>query len=142
MIIDGKKIIADEGKVLIRIADNLIKGKQFTLGYTFWLNHRVLPEPKQEYASDYTEITDEELSERIIIDSSAIAITAEESKDYGTLVDTLVKIKYSPEDQIAVLCNYQLNSNDDNYIKEYNEMQEWRKLSKLSAKNYLERKND
>lgn len=137
MIVNNNEIIAEEGKVLIRIADNLVLGKQVYLAYTFKVNGKELDEPKLEVPSDYTEINEEELEGRIII--AGMYWPAIEG-DYATLVDYLIKIAYSPEDQIAILCNYQLSPTNDKYLREYNEMQDWRKLCKETAKNYLEDK--
>lgn len=50
------RLIADEGKVLRRIADELIVGDEITLGYTHYLNGVKLDDPKLETADDYEEI--------------------------------------------------------------------------------------
>lgn len=49
-------LIADEGKVLKRISDNIIFGKDIILGYTYFINGIKLDEPKLEKPSDFTEI--------------------------------------------------------------------------------------
>lgn len=49
-------IIADEGKVFRRIADNLIFGDELWLGKTYYLGGEALATPKDESPEDYEEI--------------------------------------------------------------------------------------
>ncbi len=59
MIIDPtneKHIIADEGKVFQRIADDFEFGKEIYLGYTYYIGGVKLDEPKLEVPSDFREI--------------------------------------------------------------------------------------
>lgn len=49
-------IIADEGKVFRRIADNLIFGDELWLGKTYYLGGEALATPKDECPEDYEEI--------------------------------------------------------------------------------------
>jgi len=134
MIINGNKIIADEGKILIRKADNYVLGKSAKLGYTFVINGKTLSEKHLEVPEDYTEIDDKELKNRIEIYGMYWPVTV---KTYSELKDFLVKIKYSTEDQIAVICNKDLHPNDKKYQDAYTEMQEWRTLAGRIAKNWL-----
>lgn len=127
MIIDGNKIIADEGKLLLRKADNLLFGKELTLGYTWYINGELINPPHLEVPEDYLD------SDYIEVDGTSYPVT---SFDYAYLVDKIVKIKYSPEDQIAILCNIDLDPNNENYIQRYNDMQEWRAKAKEIAKQY------
>lgn len=136
MKIEGNKIIADEGMVLIRKSDNLFVGKQIGLGYTWYVRGKKLDTARLEVPEDYTEIEEAELDERIMI--SGMAWPAPEA-DYSVLKDYLVKVKYSPEDQIAILCNLQLNPNNATYRQKYEEMQEWRQLAGNVALEYLEK---
>ena len=127
MIIDGNKITADEGKLLLRKADNLLFGKELTLGYTWYINGERVNPPHLEVPEDYRD------SDYIEVDSANYPVT---SFDYAYLVDKIVKIKYSPEDQIAILCNIDLDPDNENYIQRYNDMQEWRIKAKEIAKQY------
>ena len=127
MIIDGNKITADEGKLLLRKADNLLFGKELTLGYTWYINGELQNPPHLEVPEDYRD------SDYIEVDNTNYPVT---SFDYAYLVDKIVKIKYSPEDQIAILCNIDLDPDNENYIQRYNDMQEWRAHAKEIAKQY------
>lgn len=127
MIIDGNKITADEGKLLLRKADNLLFGKELTLGYTHYINGERVNPPHLEVPEDYRD------SDYIEVDGISYPVT---SFDYAYLVDKIVKIKYSPEDQIAILCNIDLDQNNENYMQRYNDMQEWRTKAKEIAKQY------
>ena len=127
MIIDGNKITADEGKLLLRKADNLLFGKELILGYTWYINGELINPPHLEVPQDYRD------SDYIEVDGTSYPVT---SFDYAYLVDKIVKIKYSPEDQIAILCNIDLDPNNENYIQRYNDMQNWRSHAKEIAKQY------
>ena len=127
MIIDGNRIIADEGKLLLRKADNLLFGKELTLGYTWYINGERINPPYLEVPEDYRD------SDYIEVEGSNVPV---DSFDYSYLVDKIVKLKYSPEDQIAILCNINLDSTNESYIKRYNDMQNWRTTAKEIAKQY------
>jgi hypothetical protein len=46
-------------------------------------------------------------------------------------------MKYNNDKIQAIINNYLLDNSDENIIKEFNEMQEWRKISKQLAKDIL-----
>ena len=100
MIIDGNKITADEGKLLLRKADNLLFGKELTLGYTHYINGERVNPPHLEVPEDYRD------SDYIEVDGTAVAV---DGFDYAYLKDRIVKLRYSPEDQIAIICNRELD---------------------------------
>lgn len=127
MIIDGNKITADEGKLLLRKADNLLFGKELTLGYTWYINGELQNPPHLEVPEDYRD------SDYIEVDSTNYPVT---SFDYAYLKDKIVKIKYSPEDQIAILCNIGLDAQNAQYKQRYDEMQTWREHAGEIAKQY------
>ena len=56
--IDGDFITikADEGKVLRRISDQMIFGKEVTLGYTYYIGGKLLDTPLWELPEHYEEI--------------------------------------------------------------------------------------
>lgn len=56
--IDGDFITikADEGKVLRRISDQMIFGKEVTLGYTYYIDGKLLNTPLWELPEHYEEI--------------------------------------------------------------------------------------
>lgn len=127
MIIDGNKITADEGKLLLRKADNLLFGKELTLGYTWYINGELINPPHLEVPEDYTD------TNYIEINGANYPIM---SFDINYLIDYIIKLKYSPEDQIAILCNIELDPTNEYYVTRYNEMQDWRKVAKEIAKKY------
>ena len=58
--------------------------------------------------------------------------------DYGGIIDALVTYKYPNDKMQSVINNYLLDPNDEQIIKEFNEMQAWRKEAKQIAKQALE----
>ena len=63
--LNNNHLIADEGKVLRRLSDGWIAGKEIYLGYAYYLNEVLLSEPLQELPEHYEEIDAEE---EIILD--------------------------------------------------------------------------
>ena len=63
----------------------------------------------------------------IVVKDKFYAIT------YNYLVDKLVRAKYSVDYIEAIINNYLLDMSDEDYLKEFNDMQEWRKESKNIA---------
>lgn len=61
MVIDelnNRHMIADEGKVLCRISDGWVAGKEIFLGYTYQIGGELLDEPLWELPEDYEEVDD------------------------------------------------------------------------------------
>ncbi len=58
--------------------------------------------------------------------------------NYENLVSMLISRKYNADKMQAVINNYLLD-NDEPSITEFNEMQDWRKISKTIAKDILSR---
>ena len=56
---------------------------------------------------------------------------------YDYLVSLIIGLKYNNDKIQAIINNYLLDSDDETSIKEFNEMQEWRKISKQLAKDIL-----
>lgn len=63
----------------------------------------------------------------IVVKDKFYAIT------YNYLVDKLIRTKYSADHIEAIINNYLLDMSDENYLKEFNDMQEWRKEAKNIA---------
>lgn len=63
MVIKDKVIIADDGKVLQRISDGVIFGKELWLGFTHYLGGELLPEPLYELPEHYREIDEPTIEE-------------------------------------------------------------------------------
>ncbi len=131
MIIDGNKITADEGKLLLRKADNLLFGKELTLGYTWYINGELQNPPHLEVPDDYRD------SDYIEVDGTAVAV---DGFDYAYLKDRIVKLRYSPEDQIAIICNRELDVENAEYRRKWEEMQAWRVKAGEVAKEWSERR--
>lgn len=65
--INSKHLIADEGKVLRRISDGWIAGREIYLGYTYYLGSEKLTEPLIELPEHYEEINSP-VEEEVILD--------------------------------------------------------------------------
>lgn len=65
--LNNRHLIADEGKVLRRISDGWIAGREIYLGYTYYLGSEKLTEPLLELPEHYEEI-DTPLEEEVILD--------------------------------------------------------------------------
>lgn len=64
MRIEGNKLIAEDGKVLRRIADGFIYGSEITLGLTYYINGKRKRPAHQDVPEDFEEIDDQsELSD-------------------------------------------------------------------------------
>ena len=57
--------------------------------------------------------------------------------DYGGIIDALVTYKYPNDKMQAVINNYLLEPENEEYIIAFNEMQAWRKEAKEIAKEAL-----
>lgn len=61
---------------------------------------------------------------------------------YAKLVDAIIGSRYSGADMQAIINNHLLGTEDDDcddHESEYNEMQQWRKMAKQTAKEALEK---
>lgn len=63
------------------------------------------------------------------------------SLDYGKLIDILINKKYPIDKMQAIINNYLLDSSDDLNLKEFTEMQNYRKQCKIIAKEILQHYN-
>lgn len=125
MIIQGNTIIAENGKELFRKADNWCFGTELTLGYTYYIGGKKLDEPKLEVPEDYEEHF------AIYTDGGVAAV---DELDYKVIKTEVVKLKYSNDDQIALMLNWQ--ANPEAYQERYDEMQAWRDYAGEVARKY------
>lgn len=125
MIIEGNKIIADDGKRLVRKADGQVFGEELVLGKTWYIGGVLQDPPIDEKPEDYFD--------SITIDTSMGSYPVE-SLDYAYLKAFVVKLKYSNDDQIALMLNYQ--ENPDKYHEAYDAMQAWRDYAGEVARKY------
>ena len=63
MKVNKNVITAEEGKVLQRIPDERIFGKEIYLGYTYYLGGELLNEPLYELPEHYQEIDETEIDD-------------------------------------------------------------------------------
>lgn len=89
-----------------------------------------MSQPHLEVPEDYTD------GYEIVLDDTGYRFCIFE-KEYGEIKSAVVKLRYSPEDQIAILCNIKLNPEDEYYIKRYNDMQAWREYAGEVAKKLI-----
>lgn len=71
MIVDKENsnhILAEEGKVLKRISDGSIYGKEAWLGYTYYLGGVLLTEPLLELPEHFTEIDEPQDEDTVLVD--------------------------------------------------------------------------
>lgn len=64
MIIDGNHIVANEGKVLRRIGTDEVFGKEFYLGYSYYISGVLQTPPHLDVPEDFEEI-DEPIEEEM-----------------------------------------------------------------------------
>lgn len=57
--------------------------------------------------------------------------------DYSTIVSSIIEFKYPADKMQAIINNYLLDNNDEESIKEFTDMQQWRKFAKTYAKELL-----
>jgi hypothetical protein len=50
------------------------------------------------------------------------------------IIDTIIRERYSASQVEAIVNNYLLDTTNEEYLKEFNDMQEWRKQAKSIAK--------
>ena len=70
--LNNNHLIADEGKVLRRLSDGWIAGKEIVLGYTYFLNNIQLPEPLLELPEHYEEIDEPQTGKTVLLDENII----------------------------------------------------------------------
>lgn len=113
--------------MLLRKADNMLSGTELTLGHTHYIGGRRVVPPRLEVPEDYTD------TDYIDVEGTIHPVA---SLGYSYLKDYVVKLRYTPEDQIAILCNRELDGENDKYRRMYDEMQAWRKVAAGVAAKY------
>ena len=59
-------------------------------------------------------------------------------KKYGRIIDHIVRSEYTDAESTAVLSNYLAEPDNEKYVKEFKELQNFRKLAKTYAKYVVE----
>lgn len=67
---------------------------------------------------------------RLITDKDIFTI----STDRGETVNNIIRDKYSASQVEAIVNNYLSDTTNEEYLKDFNDMQEWRKQAKSIAK--------
>lgn len=67
---------------------------------------------------------------RLITDADIFII----STDKGEIVNNIIRERYSASQVEAIVNNYLSDTTNEEYLKEFNDMQEWRKQAKSIAK--------
>lgn len=93
-------IYADAGKALQRIADSMVVGSSYALGYLYYLNGELLPTPILEKPEDFAEITKEQHDEQI-------------RPLYVAKVEEFIREVYSVSDELAI--QRQRDTKPDNF---------------------------
>lgn len=67
---------------------------------------------------------------RLITDTDIFIV----STDKGEIVNNIIRERYSASQVEAIVNNYLSDTTNEEYLKEFNDMQEWRKQAKSIAK--------
>ena len=105
---------------------------------TIKLHERVLELPEHyEEVDEETESYEgdkiEWLDGKLFVNSMYMGIP--ESNDYGGIKTSIIKTKYSNDDQLAILCNR--DSGDEIDEVKYKDMQKWRDFASDAARKIL-----
>lgn len=119
MIIQDDIIRAEEGKLLVYTTERKPWGKAARL--TTYKKHLLTAEDFEEADESEFECIDNEWYDF-------------RNHTYAYIKTAVIKIRYSNDDQIALMLNYQVNP--EGYEEAYNAMQEWRDYAALIANKY------
>ena len=125
MVVEGSYIIADLGKVLYCTFDGVMYGREVILGYVYYAKGEPLQEAHLLTAEEFIEIEDPLIAEMK-------AKYDGKTPSYAEVKSDVVKVRYSYDDQIALMINYQ--DDPEKYRKAYEEMQQWRNIASYIAK--------
>lgn len=65
---------------------------------------------------------------------NGVSIESDTLDCYSVVVEKLIRDKYSVSQVEAIVNNYLSDTSNEEYLKEFNDMQEWRKKAKSIAK--------
>ena len=140
--------IAGDGKVFRRKCDNVVVGNELFLGYTHYLGSIQLQTPLLELPEHYEEIDESQEccpEDKVTWNGDALFINGinigePPSRAYNDIKTTVVKFKYSNDDQIAIICNQESEDKLDKL--KYQEMQRWRDFASIVAKKAIANINE
>ena len=128
---EGNQIKSDVGKTLLCNWDGENYGYEFWLGYAYYKDGEALSEPYLLTENDFTEIDDPWIEE-----VTANELGLQNGFTYGDAKAAVVKVRYSYDDQIALMLNYE--ENPQKYEEAYIDMQKWRDVASTIAKRLIE----
>jgi hypothetical protein len=68
---------------------------------------------------------------------NGVSIESDTLDCYSVVIEKLIRDKYSVSQVEAIVNNYLLDNTNEEYLKEFNDMQEWRKEAKSIAKKVI-----
>lgn len=125
----GNKLIADAGKMLYCTFNGVDYGTEVSLGKVWYDSEgNLLKEPYMLTIADFEEVDDPE----IVQYAEEVKAKVGDEPTYAEAKREAVKLRYSNDDQIALMLNYA--EQPDEYRAVYEEMQRWREVAGAVAK--------
>lgn len=75
------------------------------------------------------------------LEERTVLIVSKPNLNYDYLVSLIIGLRYNNNRIQAIINNYLLDNSNEHVVNEFNEMQEWRKISKQIAKEILSTAN-
>lgn len=100
---------------------------EYGYGKVYYKDGKKLKKPYELTEKDFIEISESEFNEL-----TPEKLGLKDGFTYGEAKSAVIKTKYSNDDQIALMLNYQ--NDEKTYKKAYEEMQTWRLISTAVAK--------
>lgn len=119
MKIDNNIITAEDGKVLKRISDGMLFGNSVYLGYTYYINDKLLDTPLLEKPEDYEEVDEETDS----VDNSAAQEQSEVTAKNDIKVETTEELQPYLDEMIQTITKYDSSENVNCFY--INDQKEW-----------------
>lgn len=126
MTVEDNVIRSAGGKVLRRKSDGAVFGTELSLGYTYWIGGVKQTPPVLEKPEDYEDVTEVKVSDTESVYTNDLS--------YSNLKAMIVKLRYSYDDQIALMLNYM--EKPEEYKERYDAMLMWRDVAGEAARMY------
>ena len=123
---EGNILTASSGKILHCLWDGSDRGRRTALGCEHYRGGERLEKPYLLTEEDFVETDDPWIGE-----VSAADLGLKEGFTYADAKAAVVKMRYSQDDQMALMLNYA--EDPDGYGDAYREMQSWRKVAAMVA---------
>ena len=118
MKIDNNIITAEDGKVLKRISDGLLFGNSLSLGYTYYINNKLLDTPLLEKPEDY-----EEVDEDTTVDNSFAQEQVDIDLQTKVNVESTEELQPYINDMIKTITEYDSSDNVNCFY--INDQKQW-----------------